>query len=467
MPRIGFRTIKTASAVMLTMFIYLGLYIISPDFARTWYSPFFAGIAAAYSMQRENSKSFHQAKVRSLGSILGGLFGMIIIYIYESTFMNPIIYNFGYIYHLVILYTITSIFLVFLIHFMVIIKKPDFVFVATLTYLSIIISSRNNLPVIVFGLERISSTIIGVMVALLINNIHLNHFKNNNILFVSGLDNCLLTTEERLTPYTKYTLTALIESGINFTISTTKTPASLTKIFSGIPLDKDMMIMNGAVTYNLITEKYINITTISKKAQAGIDKYFTSQERNIFTFTIVDQSLSIYRGKFANIAEEKFYYDRKNEYFINHVKGKLNDTEDVVYYILIDQKNIIEKYIKDLKSADFSDDLSFNIYPYNSMKDYYFLKINNSHISKKLALDNFIFKTKPEYIIAFGSMPFDIDFMQASDFSITLSCASDEVKKVADLVLPSCKSDDLVKELKRIYLSRDLLKYLNKYKNQA
>jgi len=466
MPRIGLRTIKTATAVMITMFIYLLLYIISPENAQEWYSPFFAGIAAAYSMQRENAKSFFQARVRALGSIFGGLFGMAIILLYESTIMDLIILNWGYVYHLAALYTITSIFLIILIHFLVLFKKHDLIFVAILTYLSIIVSTRNNLPVIVFGIERISSTIIGVMVALLVNNIHLYRHKNNDILFVSGLDKCLLNSEQKLTPYASYTLTSLIEDGLDFTISTTKTPASLTKILYSIPLNQDLMIMNGAVTYNLKNDKYLNIIPISKLAQNGIDQYFSKINRNIFTFTIFDQSLSIYRMKFANEAEEKFYLDRKNEYFVNHVRGKLTETEDAVYYILIDRKETVESYVKDLQSFSFSDDISFNIYPYPFFDNYYFLKINNSHTSKKLALEHFLTKHNKRYVVSFGSMPFDIDLMNASDFSITLECATNEVKEIADLVLPSNSPDDMVREIKKIYHAKDPILYLNNKKQR-
>jgi len=466
MPRIGLRTIKTATAVMITMFIYLILYIISPENAQEWYSPFFAGIAAAYSMQRENAKSFYQARVRSLGSIFGGLFGMAIILLYETTLMDIIISNFGYAYHLAVLYTITSLFLIILIHFLVLFKKHDLVFVAILTYLSIIVSTRNNLPVVIFGIERISSTIIGVMVALLVNNVHLYRHKNHDILFVSGLDKCLLNSEQKLTPFASYTLTSLIEDGFDFTISTTKTPASLTKILHSIPLNQDLMIMNGAVTYNLKNDKYLNIVPISQSAQKGIDQYFSQINRNIFTFTIVDQSLSIYRLKFANEAEEKFYLDRKNEYFVNHVKGKLTETEDAVYYNLIDRKETVENYVKDLQSFDFSDDLSFNIYPYPFFEGYYFLKINNSHTSKKLALEHFLTKHNKRYVVSFGSMPFDIDLMNASDFSITLDCAADEVKAIADLVLPSNSPDDIVREMKKIYHAKDPILYLNNKKQR-
>jgi hypothetical protein len=136
-------------------------------------------------MQRENAKSFYQARVRAFGSLFGGSFGMLIVFVYEAVLMNVIVNNLSYNFHFLTLYTLISVFLVLLIYVMVMFKQHDLIFVAILTYLSITISLRNNLPVLVFGIERISSTIIGVMIALLVNKIHLYHNKNSNILFVS------------------------------------------------------------------------------------------------------------------------------------------------------------------------------------------------------------------------------------------------------------------------------------------
>ena len=274
MLKFGLRNIKTAIALMLTLCIEIIFYFISPDFATTWYSPFFAGIAAVYTMQRENSKSFALARIRSFGSIFGGIFGMVVVLMYESILKDYLIDHYGYVLHLIVLYALTAIFITLLIAILVRFKQHDLVFVSALTYLSVTISLRNNLPVFVFATNRISSTIIGVLITLLINNFRLSCHKNQDILFVSGLDECLLTNEKRLTPYTTYTLTTLIRDGLNFTISTTRTPASLSKILLGIPLKLELMIMNGVVNYDISKETFTDIKPMSKLAQDGIHDYF-------------------------------------------------------------------------------------------------------------------------------------------------------------------------------------------------
>ncbi|RJX24320.1 MAG: hypothetical protein C4537_07015 [Acholeplasma sp.] len=466
MPKIGLRSIKTAIAVMFTMLLNLILTLISPTFAQTWYSPFFAGIAAVYSMQREHAQSFRLARIRSLGSLFGGLFGMVLVLFHEAIFQPWLLANYGPIGDMIVLYTLTSVFTVVLIYLLVAFKQHDLVWVAALTYLSVTISLRNNLPVYFFAINRISSTTIGVLITLLVNQFHLYRFHHKEILFVSGLDQCLLTKEKKLTSYTTYTMNGLLNEGLNFTVSTTRTPASLSKIFANVPLHQELMIMNGAVIYDMNKEMYLDIKSIPKKAQEHVDKYFKMKERNVFAYTIIDQALSIYHTSFANEAEEKFYYDRKNDYFRNHIKGHLDPHESAVFYIMIDRKDVIDTYIQDLTTLDTYEHLSFQVYPYDFFDDYYFLKIYSSKASKENALNEFIKRHEKEMTIAFGSKSFDVEFMKLSDVSITLSSADQEALDVADIVLPSDHPDTLVKLMKKLFHHKDPKGYLEQLKQQ-
>ena len=272
MRKIGFRTIKTAIAVFITLMIYFGLFLIDSDFAYTWYSPFFASIAAVYSMQSNRSKSFALARVRSLGSLVGGLFGMALIVLYESFLMDFIVSNYGSVINMLVLFSLTALFIILLIYLLVKFNVFDLVWVAALTYLSVTISTRNNLPVVPFAFNRILSTIIGVTVTLLVENFKLPRYKNKDILFVSGLDGCLLNDNKELSTFTKYNLSKMLNDGLNFTVSTTRTPASLSKIFNGVPLKNNLMIMNGAAVYDIKSEKYLDKKPIEKNVQEGIDE---------------------------------------------------------------------------------------------------------------------------------------------------------------------------------------------------
>ena len=63
------------------------------------------------------------------------------------------------------------------------------------------------MPVLQFATNRVLSTLIGVGVSLFVNNYLFTSYRhNNNILFVSSLDNNFLSKDDSLSPYIKYKL---------------------------------------------------------------------------------------------------------------------------------------------------------------------------------------------------------------------------------------------------------------------
>ena len=89
---IGKRIIKTAITLFIVLLIHIALLWLDKllklehsDFnaPSNMYTPFFAGIAAVYATHQNKKLSIKQAKVRSIGSLVGGYFGMIIVFLYE------------------------------------------------------------------------------------------------------------------------------------------------------------------------------------------------------------------------------------------------------------------------------------------------------------------------------------------------------------------------------------------------
>jgi hydroxymethylpyrimidine pyrophosphatase-like HAD family hydrolase len=56
--------------------------------------------------------------------------------------------------------------------------------------------------------------------------------------------------------------------------------------------------------------------------------------------------------------------------------------------------------------------------------------------------------------------------MKNSDLSIVLNSADNEVKAIADIVIPSEQPDELIKIIKKIFYARDYKKTLLKLKNR-
>ena len=139
--KIGMRTIKTAIAVSLSVFI-------CQLFKLT--SPFFAGIAAIITMQSTVVDSFEIGKNRMLGTVFGAFIGLVGSLIAPE---NPIAIGIG----IIIIITICN-FLGW--------KKP--ITIATIVFLSIMLVQKdgNRLH---YSVYRTIDTFVGIIIGVLIN----------------------------------------------------------------------------------------------------------------------------------------------------------------------------------------------------------------------------------------------------------------------------------------------------------
>ena len=157
MPRVGMRIVKTFIAVFICMLLnilfmllnkWFDLGIVDANGLVIFYTPFFATIAAVYCLHRDKKNSLSQAKIRSVGTVIGGYFGLLVIIIADLLLVNvlglnvsdPILYK-------TLLYVFVSICIIPLIYLTVIMKQNSCVFITCLTYLSVTISIRNMQPV--------------------------------------------------------------------------------------------------------------------------------------------------------------------------------------------------------------------------------------------------------------------------------------------------------------------------------
>lgn len=139
--KIGMRTIKTAIAVALSVFI-------CQLFKLT--SPFFAGIAAIITMQSTVVNSFEIGKNRMLGTVFGAFIGLVGSLIAPE---NPIAIGIG----IIIIITICN-FLGW--------KKP--ISIATIVFLSIMLVQKDGSR-LHYSVYRTIDTFVGIIIGVLIN----------------------------------------------------------------------------------------------------------------------------------------------------------------------------------------------------------------------------------------------------------------------------------------------------------
>jgi len=139
--KIGMRTIKTSIAVTVSIVLANVLEL---------NSPFFAGIAALITMQGSVIDSFRLGRDRILGTVLGASIGLIGSLILPG---NPILIGIG---------TIIIIYISLLLEW----KKP--ISIAGVVFISIMLNLEDS-GQLLYSLNRIFDTFVGIMVAVLVN----------------------------------------------------------------------------------------------------------------------------------------------------------------------------------------------------------------------------------------------------------------------------------------------------------
>lgn len=451
MPKIGLRNIKTALAILITLLFYLLIHVIDPEIASLWYSPFFAGIAAAYSLQSDYTASFRQARIRSMGSVIGGIYGVFIVNMYEMVLHNPIETSLINSLNLLTFYLLVAIAVVPLIYSTVIMKQTMATFVTVLTYLSITVSIRNNLPIEYFAVNRIFSTIFGVLVALMINGIHFNHIKNKEILFVTGLDGTLFIDNQELSGYSKHKLNHLIRHGANITVATTRTPSTLFQALNGVSFKLPLIIMKGAALYDSNKQEYLQTKPMGNEDRILLETYFEKEKKSSFAYSIMDGVLTVFNGPIKNLAERYYIEQHKKDFYKNHFTGIPNQDCEILLFMLIDLEEEIIRMAKEIRQLNPNHSLDIQVYPFDGMYGYHFMRIYDHQAKKYEAIKELKEQYKLSKVVVLGSKSFDIPMMQSADYAVALGSSSDEVKRAADLVLKDTNPDAIVSQISKIF----------------
>lgn len=153
--KIGGRTIKTVIAVFLCFLV---------DFLRKSGEPFYGAIAAILCIQQNSKDSFSVAVNREIATIIGGIWGMIILFIEKNIYCIP---------HELLRYLFLSLMLIPIINFSVFIKQEKGTFLMCVVFLCITVVHGNDVNPLTFGLNRILDTTIGIVIALGINGIQM------------------------------------------------------------------------------------------------------------------------------------------------------------------------------------------------------------------------------------------------------------------------------------------------------
>lgn len=149
---IGLRVLKTALAVYICFLLSMP----------RGNSPFYSSVAAIISMKNDSQETINTGVNRIIGTLIGGAFGLATILIINYLDIKI----FGHIHYLLL-----SLLLIPLIYLNIKLHSPSSTTISCIVFISIAVSHIKNSSPFMFAINRVIETSIGVLIAVVLNNL--------------------------------------------------------------------------------------------------------------------------------------------------------------------------------------------------------------------------------------------------------------------------------------------------------
>lgn len=333
---------------------------------------FYSQLAALWCIQMYRSNTRKNAIQRTVGTLVGASFGLVYLLLYPEIRFEALMVPLGV---LLVLYAT------------VILDKKQASYFSCVVFLSIVVNHALDLNPYIFVLNRFLDTIIGIVIGFVINNVHVCINPDRETLFVSGLDDTLLNSEKVLSQFSKVELNRMIDNGMKFTVSTIRTPASLIEPLRDVNLKLPVIAMDGAVLYETKTNSFLKVVSIDSKMANDLFGLIKSSGLCWYSNVIIDDVLIIFYGDMSDKVNNDMVGKLRISPYRNYIKRDTPETEPVVYFMVLDKKDKVEKLYSQVCDLFYIKDLRVVMYESKDNEGYSYLKIYNKDASKEKMLD--------------------------------------------------------------------------------
>lgn len=269
-------------------------------------------------------------------------------------------------------------------------------------------------------------------------------------LFVSDLDGTLLNSKAEISATTAERINKGIANGLDFTISTARTPATALKIVEKLNLRLPIMLMNGVLVYDPLTDKYLQKATIDETVIMVLLGLIKLKGLSCFLYSIENNEFHAYYDSVESTSLNYF----RNERIMKYGK-KFTEVEDlslvagngIIYCMLREPKEKLEGLKRELSVVK---GVKTEFYPDVYNEDYYMLEIYSEEASKKAALSYLRAAGHYDSVIGFGDNLNDKSLLEASDYFYAVSNAHPEIQNMAHSVIPSNDEDGVARFIEQM-----------------
>ena len=261
-------------------------------------------------------------------------------------------------------------------------------------------------------------------------------------LFVTDLDGTLLNSNKEVSIKSTEILNKLIDNGVNFTVATARTPATVVDLLQDVNLKLPAVLMNGVLLYDIKEEKYINIKEIGKDTVDKVFDVLNKFDKNAMVYGIRNNHLWVYDKELEYSWEYNVYKGRaarKQKTFlkVENYQECINESK-IINFIVFDKYEKIKGIYEELKKID---EISVEYYEDIYEKGCYFLEAYSAEASKANGIKLLSDYIEHDKLICFGDNLNDIPMFELADECYATANAVERVKEISTDVIGSCDED--------------------------
>lgn len=269
-------------------------------------------------------------------------------------------------------------------------------------------------------------------------------------LYISDLDGTLLNEKAELSDFTIKTLNNLIDKGLNFSVATARTQATVIQMMKNVNINIPIVLMNGVAIYDIIKKKYINIERITTDGKRVLFDTIKNHIKSGFVYTIDNNELCTYYENSDSPQAKKFILEREKKYGKKFIKVKTFSEcadKNIVYYSIDDKKENLETAYNILSKCS---QLSVEFYRDIYNTDHWYLEVCSATASKKNAVVKLKELCDFDSVVSFGDNLNDLPMFEISDKAYAVYNAKNDVKLKATAIIGKNTDDEVAKFLKQI-----------------
>jgi len=333
LPHLGQRIIKTSIAVFLCLLIHYiadfeGMMLQSCITAIICVQPYF-----------KDTKNF--AINRGIGTLIGAVWGLLSLLLFRQI---PFISD-----HILLTYLMISIGVLIVIYTTVAIRLSDAAGLAAITFLCIVIGINTTDSPIIITLSRLLDTFIGIIVALLVNVIHLPKVYEENKVFFLRLNDLVANRLSEISSANLIALNRLSNDGAKISLISPWAPAHILSQIEDLHIKTPSIVMDGVAIYDINNRKYIKIDQIDYEDANFLCHTLKDMNLGYCVYAVRNNTTLIYRQGNLNEAEQIELDKLESSDLRNYIDGFYTKYDRICCVRTIDTNDKIDELEMDLK----------------------------------------------------------------------------------------------------------------------